>query len=123
MKVIEIAFVGYPVTDLARARRFYEGTLGLEVTHSFGGEDTAWVEYDIGPGTLAIGNGMAEWQPSAQGATAALEVDDFDEAMERIKRDGVPILFGPEDTPVCHMLGVSDPDGNSLIIHKRKSQG
>jgi len=120
MKAIEIAFVGYPVTDLARARRFYEGTLGLQVTHSFGGEDTAWIEYDIGPHTLAIGNGMADWQPSPQGATAALEVDDFDEALERIKRDGVPVAFGPEETPVCRMIGVSDPDGNTLIIHKRK---
>src|SRR5512138_361176 len=29
MKIIEIAFTGYPVTDLKRARQFYEGTLGL----------------------------------------------------------------------------------------------
>lgn len=121
MKVTEIAFVGYPVTDLARARRFYEVTLGLDVTRQFGDEKTAWIEYDIGAATLAIGNGMAEWQPSPQGCTAALEVDDFDEALDRIKRDGVPVVFGPEDTPVCHMVGVSDPDGNTLIIHKRRA--
>jgi len=34
MKVLEIAFVGYPVTDLKRARQFYEGTLGLKMTRS-----------------------------------------------------------------------------------------
>lgn len=28
MKVIEIAFTCYPVTDLKRAREFYEGVLG-----------------------------------------------------------------------------------------------
>jgi catechol 2,3-dioxygenase-like lactoylglutathione lyase family enzyme len=121
MKVVEIAFVGYPVTDLPRARRFYEGTLGLVQSHVFGNpEETAWIEYDIGPGTLAIGNGIPEWQPSPQGCTAALEVDDFEAAMDRIKGDGVPIVNGPEETPICHMVVVSDPDGNSLIIHKRK---
>ena len=26
----EIAFVAYPVTDVARARKFYEGVLGLK---------------------------------------------------------------------------------------------
>jgi catechol 2,3-dioxygenase-like lactoylglutathione lyase family enzyme len=26
----EIAFVAYPVTDIARARKFYEGVLGLK---------------------------------------------------------------------------------------------
>ena len=29
MKVTEIAFMVYPVTDLKQARQFYEGTLGL----------------------------------------------------------------------------------------------
>jgi hypothetical protein len=32
MKVIEVAFTGYPVTDIARAREFYEGALKLEPT-------------------------------------------------------------------------------------------
>jgi predicted enzyme related to lactoylglutathione lyase len=121
MKVIETAFSGYPVTDLPRARRFYEGTLGLEVSHIFGGEDTAWIEYDIGPGTLAIGNGIPEWLPSPHGGVVALEVDDFDGAMDRIKQDCVPVVNGPVETPVCQMAVVSDPDGNSVIIHRRKS--
>ena len=28
--------------------------------------------------------------------------------------------MGPFETPVCHMVMVSDPDGNTVIIHKRK---
>ncbi len=31
LKVTEIAFSCYPVTDMARARAFYEGVLGFEV--------------------------------------------------------------------------------------------
>ena len=30
----EIAFTGYPVTDMARSRAFYEGVLGLKVSTS-----------------------------------------------------------------------------------------
>ena len=32
LKVTEIAFTCYPVTDMARARKFYEGVLGLKPT-------------------------------------------------------------------------------------------
>ena len=28
LKIIELAFSCYPVTDMARARKFYEGVLG-----------------------------------------------------------------------------------------------
>jgi predicted enzyme related to lactoylglutathione lyase len=120
MKVIEIAFTGYPVTNLKRARQFYEGALGLTVSKVFGDENTAWVEYDIGPGTLAIGNMAPEWRPSPGGGSVGLEVDDFDGAIQRLKQHGVTISAGPMDTPVCHMAVVSDPDGNSVTIHKRK---
>ena len=67
MKVMEIAFTSYPVTDLKRARQFYEGVLGLQQARFFGKENTGFVEYDIGPGTLAIGNVAPDWKPSAGG--------------------------------------------------------
>jgi predicted enzyme related to lactoylglutathione lyase len=123
MRAIELAFTGYPVTDMVRAREFYEGVLELDVSTAFEGERGAWIEYDIGPGTLAISDLMPEWKPSPGGGCAALEVDDFDSAIARLKEHNVPIPWGPFETPVCHMAVVSDPDGNSLIIHKRKAQG
>lgn len=121
MKINEIAFVCYPVTDLKRARGFYEDVLGLKITHSFGNiEETAWIEYDIGPGTLAIGNGAPEWKPGG-GPTAGLEVDDFDAAIAELKAAGVQFMVEPTDTPVCRMAIVADPDGNAVTIHKRKA--
>lgn len=121
MQVIEIAFIGYPVTDLKRARRFYEEILGLKQARIFGDEQAAWVEYDIGPGTLAICNMVPDWKSAAGGGTAGLEVDDFDAAIRQIKEGGAQILNGPFETPVCHMAVVADPDGNSITIHKRKA--
>jgi predicted enzyme related to lactoylglutathione lyase len=120
MKIIEIAFSSYPVTDVARARKFYEGVLGLKVTHDQDmGDKGHWIEYDIGAGTLGIGK-YEGWKPTGDGCTVALEVENFDEAVAAIQTSGAPIKMGPFETPVCHMLMVADPDGNTVIIHKRK---
>jgi predicted enzyme related to lactoylglutathione lyase len=120
MKVVGIAFTGYPVTDLKRARAFYEGALGLTASRVFGDENAGWIEYDIGAGTLAICNAAPQWKASPGGGSAGLEVDDFSAAMHQIKSAGYPIPIEPMETPVCHMAVVSDPDGNSITIHKRK---
>jgi predicted enzyme related to lactoylglutathione lyase len=36
MKINEVAFTGYPVTDMPRARAFYEAVLKLESSRVFG---------------------------------------------------------------------------------------
>ncbi|NJM37826.1 MAG: VOC family protein [Akkermansiaceae bacterium] len=121
MKVLEIAFSSYPVTDIARSRAFYEGVLSLKLTmEEINGESGGhWIEYDIGAGTLSIGK-YPGWEPSSQGCTVGLEVEDFSAAVATVQSAGVTITMGPMETPVCHMLMIQDPDGNPLILHKRK---
>jgi extradiol dioxygenase family protein len=51
--ILEAAFIGYPVVDMARARHFYETVLGLTCTHI--SEDGNWIEYDLKNTTLVIG--------------------------------------------------------------------
>jgi len=51
----EIAFVAYPVTDIPRARQFYEGVLSLTPNAPLKSETQHWIEYAIGDGTLGIG--------------------------------------------------------------------
>jgi predicted enzyme related to lactoylglutathione lyase len=116
----EIAFTAYPVTDMARARKFYEGVLGLKPNAAVTSGDPHWIEYDIGPGTLGIGS-SPRWLPSQDGASAALEVEDFEAAVATLREHNVPIIIGPMETPVCHMATVRDPDGNKLTLHHRKS--
>lgn len=120
MKIVEIAFAAYPVTDMKRAHKFYTELLGLKESHRFGDEDKAWVEYDIGPGTLAITNFSDEWKPSCNGGGVGLEVDDFNAAIDQLKKANVKFYWEPQETPVCHMALIADPDGNSICIHKRK---
>lgn len=120
MKINEIAFTGYPVTDLKRARHFYEDVLGLKPTQIFGDDTAAWIEYDIGPGTLAICNGQPDWKASPGGGCIAFEVDDFAAALKTIEENKVQHI-PPMESPACRMLIISDPDGNSIALHKRKS--
>ncbi|MBL9198895.1 MAG: VOC family protein [Opitutaceae bacterium] len=122
IRIKEIAFTGYPVTDIARARRFYEGLLNLKVTIQFEHEGRHWIEYDIGPATLAISNMSAEkWKPSPDGPAAALEVEDFDAAIATLRAANTTIYLEPMDSGVCRLAVIGDPDGNSLVIHQRKS--
>jgi predicted enzyme related to lactoylglutathione lyase len=120
MKIKNIAFVGIPVTDMKRAREFYEGVLGLKIAEEM--MNGKWIEYAVGDETLAIANVGDQWTPSDQGTGAALEVEDFDDAIKRLKNRHVPFAAEPFETPCCHMAVVQDPDGNKLIIHKLKPE-
>src|SRR5439155_853612 len=65
MKIKAIGFVAIPVTDIARARKFYEDVLGLEVAEEM--MSGKWIEYAVGDDTLAIANVGEHWTPSDQG--------------------------------------------------------
>lgn len=116
MAIRKIAFTLYPVTDLQRARRFYEQGLGLRVSHNF---QDAWIEYALGDEVFAISNMLEGVSPSAsQGGSIAFEVDDVDETTERARAAGATVKVPPFDTPVCRMSMVIDPEGNAVTIHK-----
>jgi predicted enzyme related to lactoylglutathione lyase len=114
----EIAFTAYAVTNMSKARKFYEGVLCLKPARKLGPK---FVEYDIGGGTISVGCAPEIWPPSKKGTTAALEVADFDAAVEHLKKKKVKFAIGPFDFPSCRMVGVRDPDGNVITLHKRKT--
>jgi len=120
MKIKAIGFVAIPVTNIDRARSFYEEVLGLRTSDEMMGGK--WIEYAVGEDTLAIANVSDTWTPSDQGTGAAFEVEDFDEAIDRLRGRHVRFAAEPFETPCCHMAVVQDPDGNKLIIHKLKPE-
>jgi predicted enzyme related to lactoylglutathione lyase len=120
LKVIELAFCCYAVTDMARARAFYEGVLGLKPTTVSDTPGGQWVEYEFGPYALAIGSAPG-WKPSPDGCTAALEVENFDTAIEHLRANRVKFRMEPFASPVCRMATIFDPDGNTVCIHKRNA--
>jgi predicted enzyme related to lactoylglutathione lyase len=120
MKINGLAFVGIPVTNMQRARAFYEDVLRLTVSEEMMGGK--WVEYSLGNNTLAIASVGPEWLPSDQGTGAALEVEDFEEAVNYLKNRKVPFTTDPFESPCCHMAVIGDPDGNNIVIHKLKPE-
>jgi catechol 2,3-dioxygenase-like lactoylglutathione lyase family enzyme len=120
MNIVEFAFIVYPSTDLARSRAFYEGILGVTATSSLDIPDGFWVEYEIGPHTLAIGK-EPFLKPSGDGPHVALEVGDFDQTIAHLRAHQVAFALEPVDLPNCRAAIVVDPDGNKLGIHQRKT--
>ena len=121
LNITEIAFTGYPVTDMPRARAFYEGVLNLKVASEFEHEGKQWIEYELGTGTFAISNMAAEWKPSADGPSVAFEVQDFDAALAAVGAAGVRCVAEVVETPVCRFAVILDPDGNSITLHRRNT--
>jgi predicted enzyme related to lactoylglutathione lyase len=115
----EVAFVAIAVSDKERARKFYQET--LELTPNITAMDGAWIEYDLGAITIGVGCHPA-WKPSRDGTTVAFEVEDIDAAIAKLEERGVTFDLEKMETPVCWMAQFRDPDGNKLVVHKRKSK-
>jgi predicted enzyme related to lactoylglutathione lyase len=118
MQITEIAFTGTPVTDIKRARKFYEEVLGLRPTLEV--LNGMLVEYEIGNGVFTIGCLGDAFQPSSDGTFVSLEVENLDDAVARLNDCGVQFVMGVTELPTSKFVVVSDPDGNNVMIHKRK---
>jgi catechol 2,3-dioxygenase-like lactoylglutathione lyase family enzyme len=113
MDVEQVDFVSIPTRDSARAVAWYRDVLGLPVSEYTDGEiETPNV-------TLSF------WNPEEQGESfvpnengIALRVADVEAAVEELHGAGAEVI-GIQDSGVCHMGFVKDPDGNVLILHRR----
>ena len=114
----KVAFTMYPVKDSARARAFYETTLGLAVgSHSPNG---VWTEYDLpGGGCLAL-FATTDLEPSSNSGGVAFEVEDLDALIARLKTAGVRFKADMIHSPVCRMSVILDSEGNSIVLHQLK---
>ncbi len=113
-----IAFTMYPVTDMKRARKFYEGELGLKVAQNYGDK---WIEYYLWDNCFALstmaGDGL---KPSAEaGGSIAFEVNDVDRFIDNLRKKGIRIKVEPFSTRVCRMAVIIDPEGNALTLHSK----
>jgi catechol 2,3-dioxygenase-like lactoylglutathione lyase family enzyme len=116
-----VDFVGVPVRDLQRADDFYGKTLGLERNPS---SSARWVEYETENVTLALISPEAmgpqfldDFQPNT--VPIAFRVPNVEEARAKLEAAGVEFRGEIIDSGVCHIAGFHDPDGNSLILHRR----
>jgi catechol 2,3-dioxygenase-like lactoylglutathione lyase family enzyme len=113
MQVEQVDFVSVPTRDVGRSIGFYRDVLGLPASEYSAGEIEA-------PNvTLSFWNPDADGEPfQANTAGIALRVADVEAAVEEFRAAGGEVI-GIEDSGVCHMGFVKDPDGNVLILHRR----
>jgi predicted enzyme related to lactoylglutathione lyase len=112
-------FISVPVTDVERAKRFYGETLGLpEIEHP----EQGFPEYQLGENVSIYLLQMEKIGSSFTGphtASIALRVPDVHAAQKELEAKGVEFGGEPYDTGVCHMAVFKDPDGNSIMLHRR----
>lgn len=121
IKVTAFAYTAYPVTDLARARAFYEQIIGLKPATVWEENGSGWIEYEIGDGCLAICNGFKDgWKPSPEGGLLVFEVADIAAAVAALKAAGTKFKVEPMEFPPCHLAVALDPDGNQVGFHQKK---
>jgi catechol 2,3-dioxygenase-like lactoylglutathione lyase family enzyme len=113
VRVEQVDFVAVPTRDMSRAVAFYQDVLGLPVSPH------AAAEVETPNVTLSF------WSPERDGeefvpnvAGIAFRVADVGAAVEEVRAAGAEVI-GIEDTGVCQMGFVKDPDGNTVILHRR----
>jgi catechol 2,3-dioxygenase-like lactoylglutathione lyase family enzyme len=113
MQVEQVDFVTVPTRNVARAVAFYRDVLGLP--------ESEYAEGEVEAANVTFGF----WNPEAEGeefvansAGVGLRVPDVASAVDEARAAGAEVI-GIEDTGVCHMGFVKDPDGNVLILHRR----
>jgi predicted enzyme related to lactoylglutathione lyase len=112
------AFTMLPIVDVPRARKFYEETLGLKPGLTGNRGELGRVEYVLPQGGCVALSNFGPDKPSGSGATLALEVEDLDSLMERLKGAGVAFKHGIIPGPHCRMAPCSDSEGNPLLLHQ-----
>jgi catechol 2,3-dioxygenase-like lactoylglutathione lyase family enzyme len=114
MQVELVDFISVPTRDTVRAVAWYREVLGLSAS-------------DVTAGEVETPNvTLSFWEPEREGlpfvaneAGFALRVADVEVARAELQAKGVEFIAETWDSGVCHFAAFRDPDGNTLILHRR----
>jgi catechol 2,3-dioxygenase-like lactoylglutathione lyase family enzyme len=110
-------FVSVPVRELEKSTAWYRDTLGLEQVSEGG-----WPEFQLGENVslyLIDPTNIGQEFTSPHTSYIALRVPDVEDARKELEGRGIAFEGEIFDTGVCHMAFFRDPDGNSLMLHRR----
>ncbi len=107
--------VCYLAKDFARAKGFYENTIGLKPST----EGDNWVEFELPDGaTFALAKLPGDqWYPTGG---AMFAVSDVHAAAQTLREAGITIHGDVMDTPTCDTAWCDDTEGNNFALHRRK---
>ena len=114
VQVEAVDFISIPTRDTERAIAWYRDVLALP-------------ESEVTEGELETPNvTLSFWEPErekvpfhANEAGFALRVPDVAAARAELEAKGVRFIAETWDSGVCHFAAFKDPDGNTLILHRR----
>jgi predicted enzyme related to lactoylglutathione lyase len=110
--ITKIAFVSHPTRDMAASKKFYGEVLGLKQTAS---HEDKWCEFDTPDGKSIA---LDTFSPVDTGTYMALETDDIEKEIARLRKRGVKVTLDIMDNKVCKMAIVVDPGGHPVMIHQ-----
>jgi len=112
MKVKRIV-VNISTQDIAQAKRFYQDVLGLDLLMDHG-----WIQTFGSETAMSVQVSVAsEGGSGTPVPDLSIEVDDVDDAFERMKAAGFPIEYGPADEPWgVRRFYVRDPFGKLVNV-------
>lgn len=119
MKISKLLHAALLVNDLARAKQFYEGVLGLKEKsrHNF---DFEGVWYELGGNELHLMVVADPLPPAGQRPRrdfhVAFLIDDYAAVKAHLVKLGIPFREGRHGLP---QLFVRDPDGNLIELQQR----
>lgn len=100
-----------------KAKAFYQDVLGLEMLM-----DLQWIQtFGSSAQTATQISFASEGGSGMPVPDLSVEVDDLDEALERMKAAGIPIEYGPIDEPWgVRRFFVRDPSGRliNILMHQ-----
>jgi catechol 2,3-dioxygenase-like lactoylglutathione lyase family enzyme len=102
--------------NVAAAKRFYEDVLGLELLMDHGWLATYGSRQKMSV-QISFGSQGGSNTPTPD---LSIEVDDLDAALERVRRAGIPLEYGPADEPWgVRRFYVRDPFGKlvNILVH------
>ena len=114
MRVEQVDFIAIPTRDLSRAVAWYRDVLGLP-------------ESEVTEGELETPNvTLSFWEPEREDlpfvpneAGFGVRVADVEEARAELEAKGVEFIAETWDSGVCHFAAFRDPEGNTVILHRR----
>ncbi|MEW6468400.1 MAG: VOC family protein [Bacteroidota bacterium] len=114
-----------PVTDFARAKKFYETVFNIQMSeHQMGPYKMGFFPYEMGSGKLsgAIIQGEG-YQPCGKGTLIYFNGNpDLSDPLSRVEKAGGTILLPKTQiTPeIGYQAYILDTEGNKVAIHSRK---
>ena len=121
MKATLLHHVSFPVSDLARARRFYEDVLGVEeierpdlgrpgIWYRAGATEIHLIETPQG---VDVGSRAPGLNPL--GPHTAFAIEDYESTLSELRERGIEVL---ETNADAGQMWIRDPDGNlfELIV-------